>query len=116
MARRKSDWSTAREDFLGAQEQVKEEMPEKACGNCKNFLASSSLGAAGGDCTKLKTGSSISKEPPVFVTVGEANYQTDFRTDASKCTFYEEMEFVDTNIAEAFDPRYSRHTRQMMKE
>ncbi|MDY6917426.1 MAG: hypothetical protein SVP26_05700 [Chloroflexota bacterium] len=116
MPRRKSEFGTAREDFLGAQEQVKEEMPEKACGKCKHFFASSSLGAAGGDCTKLKTGTNITKDPPVFVSEGEANYQTEIRRDASKCTYYEEMELVDTDIGQAFDPRYSRHVRQMMKE
>ena len=120
MPRRKSEWASAREDFLGAVEkpmsvEEREHMPEKACGKCKHFFASSVLGTAGGQCLKLKTGSNIKVDPPKFVTDGEANMQTDVRTDASKCTYYDEMELVDTDIAEAFDPRYSRHQRQVMK-
>ncbi|MFW6125883.1 MAG: hypothetical protein ACOC58_02135 [Chloroflexota bacterium] len=120
MPRRKSDWSQAREDFLGAVEkpmsvEEREQWPDKACGKCKHFFASSVLGSAGGQCLVLKTGSSIKTDPPKFVTEGEANMQTDVRADASKCLYYEEMDLVDTDIAEAFDPRYSRHQRQIMK-
>ena len=119
MPRRKSEWEEAREGFLGAVEKPKtveerEYMPEKACGKCKHFSASTALGSAGGHCLILKTGSDVSSEPPKYVTDGVANMQSDVRMDAAKCKYYEEMEFVDTDIGEAFDPRYSRHQRQRM--
>jgi len=119
VGRRQSEWSEAREDFLGAVEkpmsvEEREHMPEKACGKCKHFFASSELGTAGGQCLVLKTGSNIKTDPPKFVTEGELNMQTDVRREAARCKYYEEMELVDTDISEAFDPRYSRHQRQRM--
>ncbi len=119
MPRRKSDWEDAREGFLGAVEkpmtvEEREHVPEKSCGKCKHFSASTALGSAGGHCLVLKTGSNIKSDPPKYVTEGVANMQSDVRMDASNCKYYEEMELVDTDIAEAFDPRYSRHQRQRM--
>lgn len=118
MPRKKSEWDQFKQGYLGMQEQAKtvqerEYIPEKACGKCKHFFASA--GVTTGHCLKLKVGSDIESDPPHFVLDGEVNLMSDIRMDASKCTYYEEMELVDTDIGEAFDPRYSRHQRQMMR-
>jgi len=119
MPRRKSEWEQARESFLGIQETPKtveerEYVPEKSCGKCQHFSVSTGLGSAGGHCLVLKTGSDISVDPPVLLTEGVANLQSDVRMDAARCTHYEPMGLMDQDISESFDPRYSRHQRQTM--
>ena len=118
MPRRKSEWDQVKQGYLSMQElgktvEEREHIPEKACGKCKNFFASAGLTA--GQCLVLKMGSHIESDPPVFVVDGEVNLMSDIKMDASKCKYYEEMELIDTDIGEAFDPRYSRHQRQLMK-
>ena len=71
------------------------------------------LGAAGGHCPIVGTGSDI-KSDPLDVTDGVTNTQTDVRMDASKCTYHEETELADTYVADGFDPRYSCHQRRRM--
>ena len=119
MPRKKGEWEEARAAFLGIQGkersvEEREHMPAKACGKCKHFYLASILGVTGGDCLKLKTGSNISVDPPVFVLEGDTNLQTEIRMDAGRCSYFEQMEIVDKDISEAFDPRYSRYQRQMM--
>ena len=118
MPRRKSEWDQVKQGYLNMQElgktvEEREYIPEKACGKCKNFFASAGLTA--GHCLVLKMGSHIESDPPVFVIDSEVNLMSDIKMDASKCKYYEEMEIIDTDIGEAFDPRYSRHQRQLMK-
>jgi hypothetical protein len=118
MPRRKSEWDQLKQGLLGMQElgktvEEREYIPEKSCGKCKNFFASPGLTA--GHCLTLKIGSDIAANPPVFVLDGEVALMSNIRMDASPCQYYEEMELIDTDIGEAFDPRYSRHQRQMMR-
>jgi len=118
--KKKGEWEQAKQTFLGISERPKtfeerETVPEKSCGNCKHFSASTWLGTTGGNCDVLKAGSDIAKDPPVFVLEGEANLQSDVMLDASRCKYHEQLEIVDTDIGEAFDHRYSRHQRQRMQ-
>ena len=118
MPRKKSEWDQLKQGYLSMQEQAKskeerEYIPDKSCGKCKNFFAST--GTTTGHCLILKVGSDMAANPPVFVLDGEVAMMSDITMDASPCKYYEEMELVDTDIGEAFDPRYSRHHRQMMR-
>ena len=120
MPRRTSEWEESKNSLLSMQEQAKtmeerEYLPEKPCGKCKN-LSASGIGSGSGRCLILKTGSNITSDPPVFVMEGEVSLMTEVRMDASKCTYYEEMELIDNDIAQAYDPRYSRHMRQMQNQ
>ncbi|MBE0416052.1 MAG: hypothetical protein IBX36_05910 [Dehalococcoidia bacterium] len=123
MPRRGSEWDRTRDALLsvgGMTRETKsveerERVPEKACGKCKRFFSSTSRGGSGGSCDILKVGSNITKDPPLFVTEGEANYWPDFKMDASRCKYYDEMEFIETDISQAHDPRFSRPFRQMGK-
>jgi len=120
MRKKKGEWEQAKQTFLNISERPKsfeerETVPETSCGNCKNFVASSRLGSSGGICTVLKSGSDITSDPPTFVLEGEASLQSDVMIDACNCKYHEPLEIVDTDIAEAFDGRYSRHQRQRME-
>ena len=117
MPRRKSEWDDSMQSILSMHEksqtvEEREHVPEKACGKCKNFSAVG-WGTTSGRCIVLKTGSDIMVEPPVFVLEGEVNITAELRMDASRCTYFEEMQLIETDIAQAYDPRYSRHLRQM---
>ncbi|MDY6834073.1 MAG: hypothetical protein SVY53_04655 [Chloroflexota bacterium] len=119
MPRRKSEWDEQKENLLCMQEASKtveerEFLPDTPCGKCKNFSAAS-FGSGIGRCIVLKTGSDISSDPPVFILEGEVNMTSDVKMDASKCTYFDKMDLIDTDIAQAYDPRYSRHIRQMQK-
>lgn len=120
MRKKKGEWEQAKQTFLNISERPKsyeerETVPPTSCGNCKNFWASSQLGSSGGVCTVLKAGSDITRDPPVFVLEGEANQQSDVMMDASRCRYHAPLDLVDTDIAEAYDGRYSRHQRQRMQ-
>jgi len=120
MRKKKGEWEQAKQTFLNISERPKsfeerETVPETSCGNCKKFWASTHLGSTGGVCTVLKSGSDITSDPPVFVLEGEANLQSDVMMDARRCTYHVPLDRVDTEIAEAFDGRYSRHQRQRMQ-
>ncbi len=123
MPKRGSEWDGARDALLkvgGMTRETKtvgerEHVPEKACGKCKRFFSSTTRGGSGGSCDILKVGSNITKDPPLLVTEGEANYWTDFKTDASRCKYYDEMDLIETDISQAHDPRFSRHFRQLEK-
>lgn len=88
----------------------REFVPEKACGKCKHFFQSGA-----GMCGILKMGSNISRNPPIYVTEGNDRYIIDFNTDGESCKFYESMDIIDTDISHSFDPKTSRHQRQMAK-
>jgi len=92
----------------------RENIPEIACGKCKHFRDSGSMGS--GTCGILKTGTELWSDPPVFVTEGGAPLLTMFNMNSSWCPHYEEMELVDTDISQSHDPRFSRHQRQMHKK
>lgn len=116
MPRRKGmEWAPIRDALLSETEKIRtveerEFVPDMACGKCKNFFQ-----GALGMCHLLKEGSDISSETPVFKTEGEACLVVSFNTDASKCSYYNEMEMIDTDISQSLDPMVSRHQRQMTK-
>ena len=91
----------------------RENMPEKACGKCKNF---SDVGIGGaGRCEVLKDGTNIFADPPVLITEGNVSIMTMFNMDGSWCKYFTEMQLMDTDISQSHDPKYSRHQRQMQK-
>ena len=88
----------------------REFVPEKACGKCKNYFQSGA-----GMCNILKMGSNISATPPVYVIEGNDRYIIDFNTNGESCKFFENMDIIDKDISHSFDPKVSRHQRQMSK-
>ena len=114
--KRGSQWDSARDAMLDMSEKSRtvderENVPDKACGKCKNFYQISGNGI----CNVLKDGTDFTIDPPKFVTEGEVFLPTMFNMDAAKCTYYNEMELIDTDISQSSDPMYSRHQRQMQK-
>jgi len=119
MPRKKGEWEEARAAFLGIQGKERTFRGEGARAReglwqMQALLRRIDPWCQRGDCLKLKTGSDISVDPPVYVVEGATNLQTEMRMDASRCQHFEEMEIVDKDISEAFDPRYSRYQRQML--
>ena len=93
----------------------KDTVPEKACTKCKHFIESGASEKGDGNCGVLRDGSDILADPPKLVTEGEVSYFTYFNVDASKCKYYDQMEFIDHDISECADPRYTRGQRAAMK-
>ena len=117
--RRGREWDAIRDAMLSMSEKARtveerETVPDKACGKCQNYFQAG-LGTTSGMCNVLKEGSDIMTDPPVFVTQGGALLAVAFNADAEKCTYYKEMEMMDKDISQSFDPKVSRHQRQMLK-
>ncbi len=93
----------------------RETMPDIACAKCKNFSDNIYQSDGRGSCKILKTGSDIAAEPPVFITEGEHGLVVLFNMDSSKCTYFNRMEFIDTDGSECSDPATQRAQRQMKK-
>jgi hypothetical protein len=91
----------------------REHVPDVACGKCKKFSENAYSSDGRGFCAVLKMGSSIDKNPPVYIKEGEAAFMVIFNMDAAKCNFYEEMAVIDTDATECADPHYRRTQRQM---
>jgi hypothetical protein len=91
----------------------REYVPEVACGKCRMFSENAYSSDGRGFCAILKMGSSIDKNPPVYIKEGEAAFMTIFNMDAAKCNFYKEMAVIDTDATECADPHYRRTQRQM---
>ena len=91
----------------------RENVPETACGFCKNFAENAYASDGRGLCKILKMGSNIAATPPVFVTEGEVGHPTMFNAEATSCTYFERMDFIDTDGNEVADPSYRRVQRQM---
>ena len=87
--------------------------PEKNCGICKNYLESAYMSDGRGTCAVLKEGSDITADPPVFNMENKNGYLLRILTDASKCKYYEKMEFIDKDGRECSDPMYRRSMRQL---
>ena len=51
-----------------------ENVPEKTCGLCKNFLETAAYSDGRGTCKVFKEGSDITCDPPVFVMDGKNGY------------------------------------------
>ena len=100
---------------VGKSAQEKDAIPEKACTRCTHFIESGASEAGDGNCGILRAGSDILADPPKLVTEGEVSYFTYYNVDASRCAFYEQMEFVDHDISECADPRYTRGQRAAMR-
>ncbi len=100
---------------MGKSADEKDAIPQKACTRCRHFIESGAREKGDGNCGVLRDGSDILSHPPKFVLEGEVSYFSYFNMDASKCTYYDQMEFVDHDISECADPRYTRGQRASMK-
>lgn len=114
----KDQWEILKEQFLQAAIgrrgiEEREKVPEKACGKCKHFSEKAYSSDGSGYCRILKAGSDITADPPVYVTEGDVAYVVAFNTDASKCKYYEELEFIDHDARETADPFHRRVVRQL---
>lgn len=88
------------------------EVPDKPCGLCANFSETAFTSDGRGACRKLKEGSNILVDPPVYVLEGKNGYMIRALTDAVRCQYYEKMKFVDKDGYECSDPQYKRTMRQ----
>ncbi|MBI5843131.1 MAG: hypothetical protein HZB23_00505 [Deltaproteobacteria bacterium] len=86
---------------------------EKVCGLCRNFRETAFTGEGKGACTVLKFGSNIEADPPKYVLDQENGYFTMNLMDATKCQYFEKMDFVDKDGTECSDPVYRRSMRQL---
>jgi hypothetical protein len=94
-------------------ESLADKVPEKNCGVCKHYLESTYSSDGRGTCAVLKEGSDITSNPPVFNLENKNGYLLRILTDASKCTYFEKMEFIDKDGHECSDPLYRRSMRQL---
>jgi hypothetical protein len=94
----------------------REKIPDIACGVCKNFSENAYSSDGRGVCKILKTGSDISKDPPVYVQEGDAGVIMFFDADASRCRHFSKMELIDKDGTECADPAFRRAQRQMEKK
>jgi len=90
-----------------------DKIPEKNCGVCKHYLENTYASDGRGTCSTLKDGSDITSDPPVFVLEGKNGCMLRILTDASKCKYFEKMEFIDHDGTECSDPMYRRSMRQL---
>lgn len=88
------------------------EVPEKACGMCKNFSESAWSSDGRGTCKVLKQGSDIFSDPPVYQLEGKNGYMVRSLADAAKCKYFEKMRFIDKDGHECSDPQFRRSQRQ----
>ncbi len=117
---RREQWQQVRQSVLGQSTKPKsmqelENVPDKACGLCKNFSENAYASDGRGNCNILKFGSDITKKPQVYITKGDVGLPTFFNTDASLCRHFEKMKMVDTDGTECADPAFRRMQRQMEK-
>ena len=117
---RRSQWKQVANGMLGDVSKARtmeerENVPEKACGFCKNFSENAYASDGRGYCKKLKVGSDIKVEPPVYVMEGQASLTVLFNVDGSKCDYFIRQELIDTDGSEVNDPSYRRVQRQMEK-
>src|SRR5271157_4129858 len=77
---------------------------DKVCGECKHYLEGAFTGEGTGTCNILKLGSDISLDPPKFNTENVDGYRTMALMDATRCKYYEKMEFMDKDPTECSDP------------
>ena len=115
---RRSEWEQIRDSMTGHFSTARgvegrETVPDKACGKCKDFSENAYASDGRGFCRVLKTGSNLLADPPIFVLEGETGLMCMFNMDASKCKYYERMEFIDTDGTECADPQFRRAQRQM---
>ncbi|SHJ80169.1 hypothetical protein SAMN02745216_02288 [Desulfatibacillum alkenivorans DSM 16219] len=117
---RRSQWKQVANGMLGDVSKARtveerENVPEKACGFCRNFSENAYASDGRGYCKKLKVGSDIKAVPPVYVMEGEASYTVLFNSDGGKCEHYTRQALIDTSGSEVNDPSYRRAHRQLKK-
>ncbi|MBI5843126.1 MAG: hypothetical protein HZB23_00480 [Deltaproteobacteria bacterium] len=115
---RRDQWKQVQDSMYGEVTRARsveerENVPATACGFCKNFAENAYASDGRGLCKILKMGSNILSAQPVFVTEGEVGHPTMFNTEAARCTYFERMDFIDTDGNEVADPSYRRVQRQM---
>jgi len=115
---RRDQWKQVQDSMYGEVTKARsveerENVPDTACGFCRNFAENAYASDGRGLCKVLKMGSNIAAAPPVFVTEGEVGLPTMFNTEAARCTHFERMDFIDTDGNEVADPSYRRVQRQM---
>ena len=113
MSRRDQFLKAASERLGTKQPKLEQKKPEIMCGLCKHYLEMAFSGEGVGSCELLKIGSDILADPPVFDLESKNGYRTMNLQDASRCSYYEKMDFVDKDGTECIDPRFSRTMRQM---
>ncbi|QCQ22291.1 hypothetical protein FDQ92_09040 [Desulfoglaeba alkanexedens ALDC] len=113
---RRGQWEEMRKGLTGEQSkkgfEEREKLPEKACGKCKHFSENAWASDGRGFCAVLKVGSNLAADPPVCVLEGDAGMMTMFNMDASRCPYYDQLEFIDTDATECADPQFRRAQRQ----
>lgn len=117
---RRDEWSKVKESVFDQTTQARsveerEKIPDLACGLCKNYSENAYASDGRGSCKILKSGSDISKEPPLYVLEGEAGFVAMFNMDSSKCAHFIRMELIDKDGGECADPAFRRAMRQMEK-
>lgn len=117
---RRDEWSGVRESIFDQAVKTKsveerEAIPEKACGICTHFSENAYASDGRGSCKKLKVGSNVRTDPPVYVTQGETGMISFFNADARRCELFSRMTFIDRDGNECADPAYRRAHRQMEK-
>ncbi len=116
MARKnRQEYANATGAFGVRQQQPTEtdkDVPDQPCGLCVHFSESAWSSDGRGSCKKLKEGSNINADPPVYVLEGKNGYMVRALTDAAKCQYYEKMKFVDKDGYECSDPQFRRSLRQ----
>lgn len=117
---RRSQWKQVANGMLGDVSKARsveerENVPEKACGFCKNFSENAYASDGRGYCRKLKVGSDIKVNPPVYVMEGQASLTVLFNSDGAGCEYFNRQDLIDTDGNEVNDPSYRRVQRQMEK-
>ncbi|MFP4475662.1 MAG: hypothetical protein ACLFOY_08865 [Desulfatibacillaceae bacterium] len=117
---RRDQWKQVQDGMFGdvskaRTNEERENVPDVACGLCMNFSENAYASDGRGFCRKLKVGSDIKVNPPVYVLEGDVGYSTMFNRDAANCQSYERNEQIDTDGYEVADPQYRRVQRQMEK-
>ncbi len=85
---------------------------DKVCGLCTKYSEGAFTGEGRGSCTVLKFNSRIDVDPPVYDLESQDGLRVMGLMDATKCKYWEKMDFVDTDGTECNDPVYRRSLRQ----
>jgi hypothetical protein len=94
------DWEKLRDQLIqGSISKGHQEMPEKACGKCKNFRQHSVSATGDGHCAVIKE--------------GEQNKMVFDNTDARDCPSYNEIKRIRTDTGEFMWDTEFRPQRQM---
>jgi len=117
---RRDQWKQVQENMFGEATRARsveerEQIPDRACGLCKNFSENAYASDGRGSCRVLKIGSDIGADPPVYVREGETGFVSFINKDAHRCEHFTRMELIDRDGTECADPAFRRMQRQMEK-